>query len=165
MSKPPSQSGCEAAEHGRCQPPPDLASDDPEVLRGALARESELRRRAECSATVQMEVVSLALDLLVREPDIEGVFGALATTKVEESERHTCAVWLIDDEGERCNLWLAYVKDRLFTPPKGALRACEASDGTRVFPCDNMAAHLFEHRPGWTRTIEYRGDDERLPAE
>jgi signal transduction histidine kinase len=165
MSKPPSQSGCEAAEHGRCQPPPELASHDPEVLRAALARESELRRRAECSATMQMEVVSLALDLLVREPDIEGFFGALAKTMVEESESHTCAVWLIDDSGKSCALWLAYVKDRLFTPPRGALRACEASDGTRVFPCDSMATHLFGHTPGWRQTIEYRGDDERLPAQ
>ena len=36
------------------------------------------RRRAECRADMQTEVVNLALDLLVREPDIEGFFGALA---------------------------------------------------------------------------------------
>jgi signal transduction histidine kinase len=133
------------------------------VLRAALARENEQRRRAECSATMQMEVVKLALDLLVREPDIEGFFGALTKTMVEESESHTCAVWLIDESGERCSLWLAYVKDRLFTPPKAAMRPCESSAGT-VFPCDSMAAHLFAHTAGWSQTIEYGGDDERLPA-
>ena len=162
MSK-PGESSCESAAWGRCQAPPELASSDADVLRAALARENEQRRRAECSATMQMEVVKLALDLLVREPDIEGFFGALTRTMVEESESHTCAVWLIDESGERCNLWLAYVKDRLFTPPRTGMRACEAGDGTRMFPCDSMAAHLFGHAPGWTQTIEYRGDDERLP--
>jgi signal transduction histidine kinase len=158
------QSSCENAEWGRCQTPSELASSEPDVLRAALLREHEQRRRAECSATMQMEVVKLAIDLLVREPDIEGFFGALTRTMVEETESHTCAVWVIDESGERCNLWLAYVKDRLFTPPKGGMRACESSDGTRVFPCDSMAEHLFAHTPGWTQTIEYRGDDERLPA-
>ena len=48
---------------------------------------------------MQTEVVKLALDLLVREPDIEGFFGALTKTMVEESESHTCAVWLLDESG------------------------------------------------------------------
>jgi signal transduction histidine kinase len=164
VSNQPGHSGCEPAERGKCQPPPELASQDPDVLRAALLREVEQRRRSECSATMQMEVVNLALDLLVREPDIEGFFGALARTMVEESESHTCAVWLIDDSGTRCDLWLAFVKDRLFTPPKGAVQACESSAGKRSFPCESLATHLFEHTPGWTGTIEYRGDDERLPA-
>jgi signal transduction histidine kinase len=159
----PGHSGCDPAERGKCHRPAELVSQDPDVLRAALVRENELRRRAECSATMQMEVVKLALDLLVREPDIEGFFGALTKTMVEESESHTCAVWLIDESGERCSLWLAYLKDRLFTPPRGGVPACEAGDGHRVFPCDSMAEHLFRYRPGWAHTIEYRGDDERLP--
>ena len=79
--------------------PAEVASSDPEVLRAALIRESTERRRAECRANMQAEVVKLALDLLVREPDIEGFFGALTKTMVEESESHTCAVWLIDESG------------------------------------------------------------------
>ena len=67
------------------------------MLRAALIRESSERRRAECRADMQTEVVKLALDLLVREPDIEGFFGALTKTMVEESESHTCGVWLIDE--------------------------------------------------------------------
>ena len=47
---------------------------------------------------MQAEVVKLALDLLVREPDIEGFFGGLTKTMVEESESYTCAVWLLDEE-------------------------------------------------------------------
>src|SRR5437763_15864281 len=104
--------------HETCRPPAEAASDDPEVLRAALLRESDERRRAECRADMQAEVVNLALDLLVREPDVEGFFGALAKTMVEESESHTCGVWLIDESGQRCDLWMAYVKDHLFTPRK-----------------------------------------------
>ena len=155
----------EPTECGRFVPPPEAASHDPEVLRAALIREAGERRRAECSATMQMEVVTLALDLLVREPDIEGFFGALAKTMVEESESHTCAVWLIDDNVERCELWLAYVKDRLLTPPRGIPAPCQSSDGSRkTFPCESMATHLFEYTPGWTQTVEYSGDDERFPS-
>jgi signal transduction histidine kinase len=129
-----------------------------------LIRESAERRRAECSATMQMEVVKLALDLLVREPDIQGFFGALTKTMVEESESHTCAVWLIDEPSQRCNLWLAYVKDRLITPPKGATSAvCESTDGSPAFPCEAMGAHLYGYAPGWNQTVEYMGDDSRFP--
>src|SRR5687767_9428348 len=157
------ETSCEGARH---VPPPEARSSDPDVLRAALLRESGERRRAECSATMQMEVVKLALDLLVREPDIEGFFGALTKTMVEESESHTCAVWLLDDTVQRCDLWLAYVKDRLFTPPKGAAQACASGDGSkRSFPCDTLAAHLFGYAPGWTETVEYQGNDARLPAE
>ena len=159
--EPASEAGasCEYGFH----PPAEVGSRDPEVLRAALIRESIERRRAECSATMQTEVVKLALDLLVREPDIEGFFGGLARTMVEESESHTCAVWLIDESQQRCELWLAYVKDRLFMPPKGVEPRC-TDDGTgRTFPCESMASHLFEYAPGWSKTVEYQPNDERLP--
>jgi len=152
---------CETVERGKCMQPPEAASSDPDMLRTALLREAAERRRAECRANMQTEVVRLALDLLVREPDLEGFFGALTKTMVEESESNTCAVWLLDDNNERCELWMAYVSDRLFTPPKGAI-ACEAAD-KRIFPCESMAAHLFSYAPGWTETIEYPGNDPRLP--
>jgi signal transduction histidine kinase len=144
----------------RFDPPREVASQDPEVLRAALIRESIERRRAECSAHMQTEVVKLALDLLVREPDIEGFFGGLAKTIVEESESHTCGVYLIDDSGDKCELWLAYVKDRLFTPAKGLVPKC---DGNPRFPCEDMASHLFGHKPGWEQTVEYQAGDARLP--
>jgi signal transduction histidine kinase len=119
---------------------------------------------AECRANMQMEVVRLAVDLLVREPDIEGFFGGLSRTMVEESESHTCAVWLLDEDTRRCQLWMAYLKDRLFIPPKCAEPGTEtAPSGRQPLPRDTMAAHLFGHADGWTQTIEYRGDDPRLP--
>ena len=113
---------------------------------------------------MQTEVVKLALDLLVREPDIEGFFGGLAKTVVEESESNTCAVWLLDESNQQCELWLAYVKDRLFTPPKGASAEMRRRrSGKMAFPCESMAAHLFEYAPGWSKTVEYQPNDERLP--
>lgn len=164
MSIEGSSSACEPAERGRCRPPQEVTSADPEVLRAALIRESGERRRAECRANIQTEVVKLALDLLVREPDLEGFFGALTKTMVEESESHTCAVWLIDEDVQQCELWLAYVKDRLFTPPQEPRTAPEPCDaGKGRFPCESMAAHLFEYAPGWSQTVEYHGDDPRLP--
>jgi signal transduction histidine kinase len=156
-------SSCESSGNTRCQPPKEATSNDPEVLRAALIRESAEHRRAECRAMMQAEVVQLALDLLVREPDLEGFFGGLTKTMVEESESHTCAVWLIDEDDQRCNLWLAYVKDRLFTPPKGAVPTCADESGKPMFPCERMARHLFEYAPGWNQTIEYEVNDPRLP--
>lgn len=141
--------------------PEELSSRDPEILRTALLRESKDRQRAECLADMQTEVVKLALDLLVREPDIDGFFGALAKTMVEESGSHSCGVWLIDETGAHCELWMVYVKDRLYTPCKDDWDKSQ-DQGKRV-ACEHFSAHLFGYRPGWTSTIEYLQDDERLP--
>ena len=54
---------------------------------------------------------------------------------------------------------MAYVKDRLFTPPKGAAPA-RADDGgpAAAFPCESMATHLFDvHARAGRRPIEYAG--------
>jgi signal transduction histidine kinase len=163
MSADPGHSACEPAARGKCQAPKEATSHDPEVLRAALLREAVEHRRAECRATMQAEVVKLARDLLVREPDIEGFFGGLTKTMVEESESLTCAVWLIDETVQQCNLWMAYVEDRLFTPSKGLTTCGDGDPGKRGFPCESMAAHLFAYTPGWSETIEYELDDARLP--
>jgi signal transduction histidine kinase len=150
-------SGCERAQ----RQPPEIASQDPEVLRAALIRESSERRRAGCRADMQTEVVKLALDLLVREPDIDGFFGALTKEMVEETESHTCGVWLIDESGERCELWMVYVKDRLYTPRKDDWG--NAVEPAKRLACAAFSGHLFEYKPGWSETVEYRCDDPRLP--
>lgn len=132
-------------------------SDDPKVLRAALIREAAERRRAECRAKIQTEMVKLALDLLVREPDLEGFFGALTTTMVDEGENHACGVWLIDDDYRQCDLWMAYMSDRLYTSKSPDWHALS-------WPHESMATHLFGYAPGWTQTIKYdsnraRGQD------
>ena len=156
------QSGCGDVEGARRHLADVTGSTDPAVLRAALIKESCERRRAECRADMQTSVAKLALDLLVREPDVDGFFGALARTMVEEGDSHACALWLLDEAGQRCEPWMAYVDDHLLN-----LRTLA---GGRVgekpqFPCDVMAGHLFAYTPGWTQTVEYRGEDPRLPDE
>ena len=160
----------DAANRGqRChgtdpQPSPYLFERDPEVLRQALTREVSERRRAECLARMQADVVQLAVDLLVREPDIEGFFGALTKTMVEEGESHTCAVWLVDEGGRRCEPWMVYVKDRLLKLRTAGCSTYGIDErDKRTFPCDTMADHLFSYSPGWKTTVEYSRDDDRLP--
>jgi hypothetical protein len=138
------------------------SSNDPEALRAALVRESCERRRAECRADMQTSVAKLALDLLVREPDVEGFFGALTRTMVEEGESHACALWLLDEAAQRCEPWMAYVEDHLLY-----LRtlAGPVVGETPRFPCEVMAGHLYVLRRAGRETIEYRGDDPWLPTE
>ncbi len=146
--------GCTTPHENR--QPEEVASSDPEVLRAALIRESAARRHAECMAKIQTGAVELALDLLVREPDIEGFFGEFTRKLVELCESHACGVWLIDDEQERCELWLAYLVDRLYTRRSSTW-------GDLALPRESMAGHLFGYTPGWNETIEYDGEDARLP--
>jgi signal transduction histidine kinase len=133
------------------------ASSD--VWADALAREINERRRAECMARIQTDAVQLAIDLLVREPDISGFFRVFIKTLVEECESHACGVWLLDEDASgaaTCSLWMAYVEDRLYS---------KGSPGweSLALPSESMSAYLVEHRPGWTQTVEYDGNDPRLP--
>jgi signal transduction histidine kinase len=133
-----------------------LTSSDPEVLRAALSREHDERLRSECLATMQAEVVQLALDLLVREPDLEGFFGGLTKNMVEDTESSSCSVWLIDHEANRCAMWLAYMDGQVYTSRNGGLASLN-------FPHEALADHLYAYKPGWTATTEYGPCDERLP--
>ena len=133
------------------------------ALRAALTRETGARRRAECAARMQADVVQRALDLLVREPDIEGFFGALTQMMVEDGESHTCGVWLIDEATRRCELWMAYVKDQLHTPGKAGAGAHSLMNREKQMFLESMAGHLIANTAGWSQTIEYKNDDPRLP--
>ena len=135
-----------------CEP---SAEPDAAALRERLRSETDQRRRAECMARIQSDTVQLALDLLVREPDIEGFFRAFIKTLVEESESHACGVWLLDAE-DRAELWMAVVGDRFYSRTDGGW-------DTLALPREAMAAHLAGYRDGWTQTVEYEGQDGRLP--
>ena len=133
-----------------------------EAWADTLAREINERRRAECMARIQRDAVQLAIDLLVREPDIAGFFRVFIKTLVEESESHGCGVWLLNghESGEpavpSCDLWMALVEDRFYTRGGG--------DGNALaLPSESMSAHLLAYRPGWTEIVQYTGDDARLP--
>jgi hypothetical protein len=107
-----------------------------EALQAALEQEKAERGFAECLVKVQSGAAQLALDFLVSEPDIAGFFRAFTKTLVEETNGHACGVWLIDEDSRACDLWMAYLKDRMFTP--------ESDDWqTLVLPRHSMAAHLF----------------------
>jgi signal transduction histidine kinase len=105
---------------------------------------------------MQTEVVQLALDLLVRESDIQDFFGVFAKTLVEETESHGCGVWLIGDDQQRCDLWMAYMSDRLYT-------SSSAEWDTLALPRESMADHLFGDTHGWNHSVVYAGEDPRLP--
>src|SRR5215469_8879855 len=133
----------ESACHDIAPPPPELSSNDPEVLRIGLRRVHQAHQRAECLADMQAEVVQLALDLLVSEPDLEGFFGGLTKNMVEQSDSFGCSVWLIDECGESCSLWMAYHHDRLYTKKDDSTQSI-------AFPHQAFAEHLFSYKPGWT---------------
>jgi signal transduction histidine kinase len=141
---------CEPTVAGRaCEP-------TIEALGEALARETDSRRRAECMAHIQSDAVQLALDLLVREPDITGFFRAFVKTLVEESESHACGVWLLDQDGSRCDPWMVYIGGRFVMK--------ESQDWeTLALPRDSVSEHLLAHKQGWTETVEYTGNDARFP--
>src|SRR6267378_4472201 len=124
-------------------------------LKTTLERETELRERAQCSAAIQSHAVQLALDLLVREPDPESFFREFTKGLIDQTESKACGVWLLDDDGEHCDLWMAHIGDQFF---KEGEKGWDDLTLARV----DMAAHLMAYKPGWTETIEYTIDDPRL---
>jgi signal transduction histidine kinase len=154
----PFEETCEFAETAESVRIRLSRSASTDVWADALAREINERRRAECMARIQRDAVQLALDLLVREPDISGFFRVFIKTLVEECESHACGVWLLDEGNgtPHCNLWMAYVEDRFYT--KGS-----PEWESLALPSASMAAHLVAHRAGWNEIIEYDGADARLP--
>jgi len=181
-SSDPFDATCEFAETAESVRVRLARSASTDVWADALAREINERRRAECMARIQRDAVQLALDLLVREPDISGFFRVFIKTLVEECESHACGVWLLDPSDEvlvargsaasvsggpgdevprlrddpRCNLWMTYVEDRFYT------KGCPEWE-TLALPAESMSAHLVAHRPGWSEIVEYDGVDARLP--
>jgi signal transduction histidine kinase len=131
-----------------------------EAWADALAKEINERRRAECMARIQSDAVQLAIDLLVREPDISGFFRVFIKTLIEECESYACGVFLLKEDPAgaepTCDLWMAAVENRFFTRDTGDW-------DPRALPSESMSAHLLSYRPGWTEIVHYSGDDVRLP--
>ena len=126
-------------------------------LQQALEREYRERRRAECTARVHTDAVQLALDLLVREPDVSGCFRGFMKTLVGESDSRACAVWLLDDTDAQCKLWIAYCQDGFVDGDSSDLPVSPEARAA-------LAAHFVSYKPGWTRTIEYAQEDPRLSS-
>jgi signal transduction histidine kinase len=107
-------------------------------------------------AHMQTYTVKLALDLLVREPDLDGFFRGFIRTLIEQGESDACGVFLLDEEAEHCELTMAYAGDRFYTRD-------ESDWDTLTLPGGDMSAHLLTYVPGWSGTVEYEGADARLP--
>ena len=135
---------------------PALSSPQVDVLEQRLAAALASERRSECMARIQSDAVQLALDLAVRETDIDGFFRAFIKTLVEECESRACGVWLLDDSGHSSQPWMAFVDGAFHT------RDAAGWDATAL-PREAMAAHLVSYTEGWQHTVEYLPDDPRLP--
>ena len=151
---PSPHSGCGSALDERVRQV--LDSGDAAAVRAALSHEATERRRAECLANIQTEITQYTLDLLAREPDLDAFFRALLKTLAEEAESHVAGVWLLNEEKQCCNFWMAHFGGEVVTTKNlaefAAVRKAEAK-----------AQHLFDYKPGWVSTIEYRPDDPRIP--
>lgn len=132
------------------------ALDEMASLRRALELADDERRRAECMAYIQNDAVQLALDLLMKGKDLEGYFKAFIKSLVDNCDSHACGVWLLDDRGECCDMWMAYIDGRFHSAETEGWDAL-------ALPRVAMAHHLHAFRPGWTSTVDYSGDDARLP--
>jgi signal transduction histidine kinase len=145
--------------NGECvasAPGPETSTMTLEELVATLATERDERQRAECLARIQSNAMRLALDLLVREPDVAGFFRVFIKTLVEECESYACAVWLLNDDSTACELWMAHIDNRLVMRDSPDWQALK-------LPRESMGAHLLAHEPGWAGTLEYMGEDARLP--
>ncbi len=132
----------------------DIDSLSVSELKARLRSETGERRRAQCMAEIQSHVMQLKLELLDQEPDPDNFFRLLLRALLDRTESQACGVWLLDDDGAQCELWMAYVGDRLYSKGDWGDLASSRQD---------MAAHLLGYAPGWKDTIEYTGDDARLP--
>jgi signal transduction histidine kinase len=126
-------------------------------LRAALAQETTERRRAECLAKIQTDVVKFAVDLLAREPDIDGFFRSLLRTLADEGESHKVSVWLVDEDQQGCHVWMAHLNGQIVMPTR-------AEVSTSDFPIQAFADHLYSYAAGWNKTVEYSVDDARMPT-
>jgi signal transduction histidine kinase len=146
--------GCGSAVDARVRQVID--SGDAAALRSALEHEASERRRAECLANIQTEITQYTLDLLAREPDLDAFFRALLKTLAEEAESHVAGVWLLNDEKQCCDFWMAHFGGQVVTTKN--LEEFGAAPKALA-----QAHHLFDYKPGWVSTIEYRSDDPRIP--
>jgi signal transduction histidine kinase len=135
---------------------PTVGTRSVDQLEQQLAAALDSERRADCMARIQTDAVQLALDLVVRETDIEGFYRAFIKTLVEECESRACGVWLLRNDGERSDPWMAYATGEFYTAHS------EGWDAVAL-PREAMAAHLTRHTEGWQQTVEYWPDDPRLP--
>jgi hypothetical protein len=133
-----------------------IDAGDVAELRRALTHEASERRRQECLANIQTEITRYTLELLVREADLDAFFRALLKTLAEEAESQIAGVWLLNEDDQCCEFWMAHFGGKVVTTGNLAEFSVERKAAAQ-------AQHLFDYKPGWVSTIEYRSDDPRIP--
>ena len=133
-----------------------VCAPDTGELGAALAQAINERKWAECSARIQSDAMQRAIDLLVREPDINAFFRLFIQSIAEESESYACSVWLLDGAQTACSLWMAFVDGQLLTSDSERWQAVQ-------LPRETLARHLLAYEAGWTTIVDYADGDERLP--
>ena len=113
-----------------------------EAMQAALAQANNERRWAECSSRIQSDAMQLALDLLVREPDINGFFRLFTQSIVEECEAYACGVWLLDEgSASACHLWMVFAGGKHLTRDSDEWR-------TLSLPREELTRHLLDATDG-----------------
>jgi signal transduction histidine kinase len=136
--------------------PPETLETDVVQLRAELSRLRDENMRAECMASIQRDAVQLALDLLVTHPDLRGFFRMFIKRLVDDSGAHACGVWLLDESTNECDLWMANIGGETLTAESPGWASLD-------LPRESMAPHLVACDDCRAATLEYQGDDERLP--
>ncbi len=138
-----------------------LAPVEPETdvarLQAELSFLREELQRSECMMSIQRDAVQLALDLLVTHPDLRGFFRMFIKRLVDDSGAHACGVWLLDEPASACELWMANIGGETLTAESPGWAALD-------LPREGMARHLGACDECRAASVEYRGDDARLPA-
>ncbi len=91
----------------------------------------------------------------MRVPDLDAFFRALLKTLAEEGESHAAGVWLIDEDKQCCDFWMAHLFGEVFSDTKSRADLLPRAWRWR--------SSCFDYKDGWEQTIEYRSDDPRLP--
>src|SRR5215212_5678917 len=126
--------GCGSAIDDRVRQVID--SGDVSALRTSLATEATERRRAECLANIQTEITKYTLDLIVLEPDLDGFFRALLKTLAEEAESMVAGVWLLNEDKQCCDFWMAHFGGDVVT-------TSNLAEFSAVQKAEAQAQHLF----------------------
>lgn len=133
------------------------ADEDIVHLRAELQELLDDRQRMRCMASIQSDAVQLALDLLVAHPDLRGFFRGFLKRLVDESGAIAGSVWLPDDAAGTIDLWMANVGDESITAESPAWAELQ-------LPREALNQHLTATADAHVTTVEYDGDDDRLPA-
>ncbi len=136
--------------------PNDALPHDLTRMQAELASLRDDRNRAECMASIQRDAAQLTLDLFVAHSDLRGFFDAFVRRLVEDSDSHSCGVWLLDEGTGSCDLWMANIAGKTLTADQGGWAALD-------LPREGMSRHLIATPDSRTAIREYLGDDARLP--